>query len=286
VISFVDPKAHSIILDCTLGSGGHTKKIIEACNGTCSVVALDQDKDAIERSKKILHEYSEKVIYKNNNFVLLDTVLDELGIKGVDFCIMDVGVSKDQLMQADRGFSFLREGPLDMRMDSEQELSAYDVVNTYREDELMRIIRTYGEERFARRIAGAIVEERKKKKIETTTELANLIKRVSHSRKFSRIHPATRTFQALRIEVNKELENLEKALDKVLPFLNEGGIVCVIAFHSLEDRIVKMKFREWARENKVSLLTKKPIIPSDDEVARNPQSRSAKLRVAKRSLHE
>jgi len=286
VLQYVEQKENSVVLDCTLGSGGHTKRIIEALKGQCTVIGLDQDKEAIERCKDSLSSYTEKIVFKNKNFVLLDDVLNELSVQGIDFCIMDIGVSKNQLVQAERGFSFLREGPLDMRMNSSQDLTAYDVVNTYSEEELIRIIRTYGEERFARRIAQAIVERREEKSIETTTDLADLIKRVSRSRKFSRIHPATRTFQALRIEVNRELDNLQEALEKLLPFMNEGGVIAVITFHSLEDRIVKMTFREWGRQKEVQVLTKKPVIASEEEIARNPHSRSAKLRVAKRSLHE
>ena len=283
---FVKKKDNAVILDCTLGSGGHTKKILDTLGASVTVIGLDQDEDAIKRSKERLAGYGDAVLYRNCNFVLLDTVLSDLAVQGIDACIMDIGVSQDQLTEPERGFSFLREGPLDMRMDRSQKMSAYDVVNSYSEDSLRTIIRKYGEERYAGRIAHMIVSARREKPIETTSALAHLVKRASRSRSFSRIHPATRTFQALRIEVNKELDYLEEGLDKVLPFLNDEGIMCVISFHSLEDRIVKLRFRQWAREGQVEVLTKKPITASEEEIARNPHARSAKLRVAKRSLHE
>jgi 16S rRNA (cytosine1402-N4)-methyltransferase len=284
IISFVRTKDDPVVLDCTLGNAGHTKAISEFFGGRCTIIALDQDTEAIERSQKKLFEYTNKITFIHSNFVLLDTVLEQLGVKNIDVCLMDVGVSKNQLVQPERGFSFLHEGPLDMRMDTTQELTARDVVNTYSEDELFEIVKNYGEERFARSIVRAICTQRTKSPIETTTELADLVKRASRSKKFSRIHPATRTFQALRIAVNNELENLQLALNKIVPFLSDEGLILVISFHSLEDRIVKMTFRQWAQEKKVTVLTKKPIIASEEEVQRNPHSRSAKLRVAKRSL--
>lgn len=284
IIRFSCEKDDPVILDCTLGNGGHTKALCDAFDGRCTIVALDQDTEAIHRSKKKLFEYTNAIRFVHSNFVLLDSVLQELNISKIDICLMDVGVSKNQLMSAERGFSFLHDGPLDMRMDTTQELSARDIVNTYSEADLFEIIKKYGEERFARSIARAINERRKESPIETTTELAELVRRASRSKRFSRIHPATRTFQALRIAVNNELENLQQALHSALPYLDEDGLLFVISFHSLEDRIVKLTFRQWAQEKKATILTKKPITASEDEVHRNPHSRSAKLRIAKRSL--
>jgi len=286
ILQYVREKENPVVLDCTLGNGGHIKHIFKELKGKCKVIALDQDREAIKRSQSVLEDYKDRVTFIHSNFVLLDTVLHQHDIKHIDICLMDIGVSKNRLMQAERGFSFLREGPLDMRMDQTADLTAHDVVNNYSEDELMRIIRIYGEERFARSIAQGIVRRRAEKSIETTTELADLIKRASRSKKFSRIHPATRTFQALRIVVNNELGHLQEALYKVLPFLNDDGLIFVITFHSLEDRIVKMTFREWAREKSVTVITKKPLIASEEEIQRNPHSRSAKLRIAKRSLQK
>ena len=195
---------------------------------------------------------------------------------------MDLGVSKLQLKTPERGFSFREEAPLDMRMDPEQKLTAYDVVNRYPERKLIRIIKEYGEERFAPRIARAIVNYRKKKPIETTLELATIVEGAIPKGFYRKIHPATKTFQAIRIEVNKELDHLKEALLKVPHLLNTGGRVAVITFHSLEDRIVKHTFKHFEREGLLKVITKKPIVPSEEEIKKNPPSRSAKLRVAER----
>ncbi len=286
VASFFKEKKGGMILDCTVGSGGHTRAVIESLKGECKVLALDQDEDAIARSRENLKDYLENIRFENINFSRVDEALRNAGISKVDGCILDLGVSNNQLTDKDRGFSFRHDGPLDMRMDKNGEFNARDVVNSYSEGELYRIFRKYGEERNSRRIAKAIADARKKQPIERTSELAEIVVKANRSRRFSRVHPATRVFQAVRIEVNKELENLEIFLDKIVNFLNEDAVITVISFHSLEDRIVKLKFRDYKREGILKILTKKPIIPTEEEITENRKARSAKLRAAKRSLSE
>ena len=286
IIHHLQEKRDGVILDCTIGSGGHSREILKTFNGECTLIGLDQDPEAIERSKVNLQAYKDSVILKQINFALLDTVLDELQITNIDACIFDLGISLDQLENAERGFSFRVNGPLDMRMDRRYDVLAYDIVNRYSKDELCRIIGEYGEERKARQIAAAIVAWREKSALATTQELATIVERVYRHRHYHRIHPATKTFQALRIAVNRELENIQVALATVLRYLAPAGLVCVISFHSLEDRIVKNTFRAWAKDGHVAVLTKKPLRASEEEVTRNKRSRSAKLRIAKRSLQE
>ncbi len=286
ILSFLKEKSGGLILDATLGNAGHTKVILDKLGGSTRVIGLDQDEDAIERAKKVLDDsnYLDKVEIHKTNFVLLDTVLENKEGGLLDACLIDAGVSKNQLLTAERGFSVNNDGPLDMRMDKSSELTAKDLVNRLEAQELYTIIKKYGEERNARRISQAIVRARDTKLIETTGELAEIVTKANRSKRYTRIHPATRTFQALRIAVNNELEVLEEGIQKVLPYLKPDGLICVIAFHSLEDRIVKLQFRDWAREGLVKVLTKKPIVAGAAELERNRNARSAKLRVAKRSL--
>ncbi len=268
-----------VFLDCTLGGGGHAKRILEKVKDSY-IIGIDWDEEAIEIAEKNLKDFEGRFSIYKANFVNLDLVLKEEGVDRVDGMLFDLGMSMYQL-RSNRGFSFQRDAPLDMRMDREQKLTAYDVVNRYPERELERILREYGEERLSRRIARAIVKRREKKPIETTGELVEIIVSVYPERlRYGRIHPATRVFQAIRIEVNKELENLEVALKKTPELLNHGGRLVVISFHSLEDRIVKRFFKE--RQNLFRILTKKPITPSEDEIRMNLASRSAKLRAGER----
>ncbi|RLJ70674.1 16S rRNA (cytosine1402-N4)-methyltransferase [Hydrogenivirga caldilitoris] len=268
-----------LYVDCTLGLGGHTKRILEK-NPEAFVIGIDRDEEAIELAKETLREFEGRFAIYKADFADLDAVLEAEGIDKVDGFLFDLGVSMFQL-KSERGFSFQIEAPLDMRMDREQRLTAYRVVNEYSEKELARIIWEYGEEKLSRKIARAMVEYRKKKPIETTKELADIILSVYPERlKHGRIHPATKTFQAIRIEVNRELENLKEALEKTVDRLNKGGRLVVISFHSLEDRIVKNFFREHSQEFRI--LTKKPITPSEEEVKMNPAARSAKLRAGER----
>lgn len=266
-----------LYVDCTLGLGGHTKRILEE-NPKAFVVAIDRDEEAIELAKENLKEFEGSFVLYKANFIDLDLVLKEEGIEKVDGFLFDLGVSMLQL-KSERGFSFQRDDFLDMRMDKEQNLTAYKVVSEYPERELARILWEYGEEKLSRKIAKVIVQRRKEKPIQTTKELAELIASLYPPKlRHGRVHPATRTFQAIRMEVNKELESLKEALEKVPEFLKPGGRLVVISFHSLEDRLVKRFFRE----HDFKVLTKKPITPSEEEVKLNPASRSAKLRAGEK----
>lgn len=266
-----------VYVDCTLGMGGHTKGILQK-DPNAYVIDIDTDPYALKLAEENLKVFDGRYSLYQANFKDLDQVLKEEGIKEVDGFLFDLGVSMLQL-KSDRGFSFQRDEPLDMRMNPEDKKTAYQVVNTYSEKELARIFREYGEERYAEKIAKAIVTQRVKKTIETTAQLVQIILSVIPYR-YGKIHPATKVFQALRIEVNQELTSLEVALEKTILFLKKGGRLVVISFHSLEDRIVKNFFKKHADTFKV--LTKKPIRPTIDEVRRNPASRSAKLRAGEK----
>lgn len=284
-----------IYVDCTLGGGGHSKLILEHIQPNGKLISFDIDDDAINAASKKLSQYQNIHIVKNS-YTNIKQVLNELGIyKITGGVLFDLGASYHQLTKQERGFSFSKEAPLDMRFNQDNDFSAYDVVNTYSEDELVKIFSEYGEERFSKRIAKAIVEQRKIKKLETTTELAELIVKSTPKIK-SNIHPATRVFQAIRIEVNQELKNVKNALEDVLDLLDINAIISVISFHSLEDRLVKQFFKYHSTRchcernqmicncppPKLELVNKKPIIASDKELGENPPSRSAKLRIAKR----
>lgn len=270
-----------VYVDCTLGLGGHAKEILKQ-RKEIFLIGIDKDEEAIQIAKENLKEFEGRFVIYKADFKDFDLVLEEEGIDRVDGFLFDLGTSMLQL-KSERGFSFQIDAPLDMRMDKEQTLTAYKVVNQYPERELARIIKEYGEEKFAKRIARAIVQRRKKKPIETTGELVEVIlSAVPEPYKHGRIHPATRTFQAIRIEVNKELESLKEALYKTPDYLNPKGRLVVISFHSLEDRIVKHFMKEKEKEGVFKILTKKPITPSEEEVKENPASRSAKLRAAER----
>jgi 16S rRNA (cytosine1402-N4)-methyltransferase len=293
----LDIKENGIYVDCTLGGAGHSSEILKRLSKEGLLIGIDQDQDALNAAKKRLSEYN-NVKYVHNNFYNIDNILEELDIPKVDGILMDLGVSSYQLDEAERGFSYMKDAPLDMRMNKENNFSAFNVVNDYSQEELYRIIRDYGEERFAKRVAGFIVDRRKLKPIETTLQLVDIIKAAipAKSRRDGP-HPAKRTFQAIRIEVNGELEILNKAIEDGVKRLNKDGRMAIITFHSLEDRIVKLKFRELAdpctcpkefpmcicgKEPTVKLLSRKAIDPTNQEVEENPRSRSAKLRIVKR----
>ena len=270
-----------IIVDATIGGGGHSFLLLKEIPNI-SIIGLDKDDFALERAKKCLEKFKDRVKLFKSSFKDVDEVLKEIGINKVNGFLFDFGVSMFQLKQ-ERGFSFQRDEPLDMRMDTNQSLTAYTVVNNYPLSDLERIIKNYGEERLYKKIARAIVERRKKKKFETTKELADLIYKIYPVKlRYRRLHPATKTFQAIRIEVNNELNEINEGLKKAIKLLNKGGIIQAISFHSLEDRIVKNIFREGKKLKEVEILTKKPIIPLETEIRENPPSRSAKLRVARR----
>lgn len=286
-----------LYVDCTLGGGGHALEIVKRLRGG-KLVAIDRDGDALKAAAERLSAYRDRIIYVHNNFSELDCILDELHIEKVDGIFMDLGVSSYQLDQAERGFSYMQEARLDMRMDREATLQAYDVVNTYSEEELRRILYEYGEEKFARNIAANIVRQRAVKPIETTVELAELIKAsLPKTAREGGHHPAKRSFQAIRIEVNSELSSVALAIDAALRRLNVGGRLVVITFHSLEDRLVKQKFAAWAsgctcprefpvcvcgKKPEIRVIYKKPVTPDADELASNSRARSAKLRAAEK----
>ena len=283
-----------IYVDGTMGGGGHSLEIAKRLT-TGRLICIDQDPNAHEAAGKRLAEYKDRITFVRDNFGNIANILDSLGIEKIDGMLLDIGVSSHQLDEAERGFSYQQDAPLDMRMNPDRPFSAYDVVNGYDEDELDRVIFTYGEERWARRIAQFIVKEREAKPIETTGELVDIIKKaVPKGARKDGPHPAKRTFQAIRIEVNGELEVLQRAIDDVAARLAVGGRLCIISFHSLEDRIVKEAFRK--QENPCicppqfpvcvcgkkplgRVITRKPILPSKEELEENPRSRSAKLRV-------
>ncbi len=268
-----------VFLDCTVGLGGHAREILRR-NPDSYVIGIDLDEYALEKAQENLKEFEGRFSLYRANFRDMDEVLAEEGIEKVDGILMDLGVSMLQL-KSGRGFSFQEDAPLDMRMGREQSLTAYRVVNEYPQKELVRIFHEYGEERFSGRIAKAIVRAREKRPIETTAELVEIItSALPTPRRRGRIHPATRVFQAIRIEVNRELENLQVALEKTPSLLKRGGRLVVISFHSLEDRIVKNFFKDHRSQFRV--LTKKPLTPKEEEIERNPASRSAKLRAGER----
>lgn len=286
-----------IYIDCTLGGGSHSEGILERLSDKGLLISIDQDTDAIEYSKKRLEKFGSKWKVFKGNFENIDTIAYMAGVDKVDGILMDIGVSSKQLDDPKRGFSYRYDVKLDMRMNTEQKISAYDVVNTYSEEQLSKIIFEYGEERHARKIAKLIVEERKSSPIEKTSDLIALIKRAYPERASK--HPAKKTFQAIRIEVNRELEVLENAMSKAVELLKVGGRLAIITFHSLEDRIVKNKFKDLATAckcpkdipicvcggvKKFEIITKKPIIPIDDELKNNNRAHSSKLRILERIL--
>ena len=287
-----------IYVDCTLGGGGHSELILKRISPNGRLISFDIDDEAIRHAKERLKDYPNLTIIKSS-YTNIKAELQKLGIEKITGgVILDLGASYHQLTKAERGFSFSKEAPLDMRFDMESNFSAYDVVNTYSEDELVRIFSEYGEERFSKRIAKKIVEQRKLKKLETTIELADLIVNCTPHVKSS-IHPATRVFQAIRIEVNQELTNVKNTLNDVLDLLDFGAIISVISFHSLEDRLVKHLFKYHSQKCHcdksqmichcpppiLELVNKKPIVASEQEIRENPPSRSAKLRIARCIRH-
>ena len=288
-------KPEGVYIDGTLGGGGHSSLICGELSGKGTLIGIDRDQDAIDAAGERLKKYSPVKHFVKSNYSAVKDVIGGLGIEKIDGALLDLGVSSFQLDNPERGFSYMQDAPLDMRMDQQAGFTAYDVVNGYSEKELSQIIKKYGEERWAARIAKFIVSERRERPIEDTDKLVEVIKKaIPASARRDGPHPAKRTFQAIRIEVNDELGQLEKAVDDFVDVLAPGGRLCIITFHSLEDRIVKETFAR--RENPCTCppefpvcicgkkpdakrITRKPIVPSDEELERNPRSRSAKLRI-------
>lgn len=292
-------KPDGIYVDGTLGGGGHAFEVCSRLNEQGRFIGIDQDAAAIEAASERLRDFGEKVTIIRSNYCEMKSRLHEIGVDKVDGIVIDLGVSSYQLDTAERGFSYRVDAPLDMRMDQRQQLTAREIVNTYSEADLFRVIRDYGEDKFAKNIAKHIVIERQKAPIETTGQLNEII-RHAIPMKFQKTagHPSKRTFQAIRIELNRELDVLRESLDDMIEMLNPGGRICIITFHSLEDRIVKSAFRKnenpcicpshfpvcvCGNVSKGKVITRKPILPSEEELEYNSRSKSAKLRIFERS---
>ena len=286
-----------VYVDGTLGGGGHSYHILKALSGTGMLIGIDRDTDALKAASEKLKEFSNfKTVHDNH--ANIKNILERLELSGVDGILLDLGVSSYQLDEADRGFSYMHDAKLDMRMNREDEISAYEVVNNYSEEKLFRIFVDYGEEKFSRNIARKICQKRESKPIETTFELVDIIKSAMPSKALNeKQHPAKRVFQAIRIEVNQELEKLKQAVEDSILSLNDGGRLCIITFHSLEDKIVKHAYEEMegrctcppdfpvcvcGYKSYGKIINKKPITSSDEELEENPRARSAKLRVFER----
>ncbi len=294
-IESLNIKPDGVYVDGTLGGGGHSLEICKRLGTHGRLIGIDQDMDAIKAAGERLRDYSDKVTIVHSNYQDMDSVLRELGINGVDGIVLDLGVSSYQLDNAERGFTYREDTPLDMRMDQTQSMTARDIVNEYSEQELFRVIRDYGEDSFAKNIAKHIVRARADKPIETTGELNEIIRAAIPAKvRQNGGHPSKKTFQAIRIELNRELEVLEQSLDKMIELLNPKGRLAVITFHSLEDRIVKNIFRKnmnpcicppefpvctCGRVPTGRVITRKPILPDEDEIQNNKRSKSSKLRV-------
>jgi 16S rRNA (cytosine1402-N4)-methyltransferase len=285
-IQGLELKDGDIVFDGTFGGGGHTRAML-ASGKEIKIVATDLDTDAIYRGQELVSEYKGQLILENDNFGNISKILVSHNLVGVDKILLDLGWSSDQLEYGGRGLSFLKDEPLLMTLKKEaveSDVTAEDIVNHWAEDTIANILFGFGDEKHSRRIAKAIVDARKIKPLKTTSELVDVIsKAVPPSYRFGKIHPATRTFQALRIAVNRELEILEEVLREGWKVLNKGGRFAVISFHSLEDRIVKQFFKELLKEEGAEILTKRPIIATKEEISMNPRSRSAKLRIVEKN---
>jgi len=297
-VEFLSPRPGGVYVDVTLGLGGHTEAILKSSGYMAKVIGFDVDDESLSFSRKRLSGFTDRVVFANKNFSEIREVLESLGVDEVDGVIADLGMSSFQIEASGRGFSFLRDEPLDMRMDARLRFTAYDLVNEMDEEEISKILSTYGEEKWAKRIAREILRVRREKPIKSSIQLAdivsNAIPKEFHSQN---IHPATKTFQALRIAVNNELESLEHFLNEVVSLLKIGGRVVVISFHSLEDRLVKNTFKRLSapcvcppglprcgcgRKGVIKILTRSPLTPGVEEMLHNPRARSAKLRAGER----
>lgn len=296
IIDILNPQPGDIFVDCTLGGGGHSKAILERTLPHGYLIGIDQDLNALNAARKNLSRYKDNIIFVHSNYKNLDEIISKYSPEGINGILFDLGVSSHQLDEKERGFSYMQDAPLNMRMNQTNSFSARDLINSYSEEMLANIIKEYGEERWAKRIAQFIVQARNKKSIETTGELVEIIKAAIPARaRKDGPHPAKRTFQAIRIAVNEELDVLEQALNLAVKWLKKGGKIGVISFHSLEDRIVKERFKYLAQKcvcpseipicqcNKkalIKILTRKPVVANKEELATNPRARSAKFRAA------
>ncbi|OHA93558.1 MAG: 16S rRNA (cytosine(1402)-N(4))-methyltransferase [Candidatus Zambryskibacteria bacterium RIFCSPLOWO2_02_FULL_39_26] len=287
VIDGLALKPGDIFVDGTLGGGGHSEEVLKRFGNRVKIIGIDLDSDAVRRSEERLGQSQGDIKFIEGSFRNLNAILDSLNIKGVDKILLDLGLSSNQFEESGRGFSFQKNEPLIMSFKKdlkEADLTAKEILNTWDLENIITIIKSYGEEKFAWKIAKAIVERREVKPIETTFDLVEIIKSATpkfyHHRK---IHPTTKTFQALRITVNDEIESLKEGIRKGFERLNNGGRLAVISFHSLEDRVVKQFFKEKGTEGQAKILTKRPIIPSDEEIGQNPRSRSSKLRIIEKT---
>lgn len=281
VLDYLNLKSGDTVIDCTLGAGGHSLDILNQISPSGMLIGIDQDEDILQIAREHLRAYEDRCRLIYGNFENIDAIINDMNITGVDAILYDLGVSSFQLDNPSKGFSFSSEGPLDMRMDKNQRITAFDLVNNLSQEEISKILYRYGQERYARRIAREIVARRKRKLITSTGELAQTVQEAVPFLKYrQRIHPATRTFQAFRIAVNNELESLKVSLQKATRIMKAGARICVISFHSLEDKIVKNRFRDLSREHILTLLTKKPVRASQEEIRQNPRARSARLRAA------
>ncbi|MEK7061791.1 MAG: 16S rRNA (cytosine(1402)-N(4))-methyltransferase RsmH [Patescibacteria group bacterium] len=281
VLEYLDPKPNENFIDCTVGQGGHTNLILEKNKPSGKVLGIDLDPDQIKNCRLSIQD--ERLVLVNGSYINIKEIIEQMKFGPINGILLDLGYSSWQLEKSGKGFSFQKDEPLDMRYDEKQSLTAKIIVNEYSKVEIERILREYGEEKSAKQIAQKIVEERETKKIESTLELVQIIKQAIHSRhSYSKIHYATRTFQALRIAVNDELNNLTKILPDIISILSSGGRIVIISFHSLEDRIVKFFFKDKEKEGSIKILTKKPLTAESNELKVNPRSRSAKLRAFKK----
>ena len=282
VMRYLQPERGGLFVDCTLGLGGHARAMLEG--GATRVIGIDRDDDALQHARSVLAPWAEKLDLVHSDYRAIDAVLESRHVAEIDGALADLGVSSMQFDEAGRGFSFQRDEPLDMRMDRSAGETAADLISRSDEEEIANAIYAFGEERFSRRIARAIVNARRQSPIDTTGKLAAIVRRAIPVRGYQRIDPATRTFQALRIWVNRELDGLDAFIGAAARRLRIGARLVVITFHSLEDRIVKHTFRalEKSADAALKILTKKPLVPSDSEIATNPRARSAKLRAAER----
>jgi 16S rRNA (cytosine1402-N4)-methyltransferase len=289
VLEWLRPRASGCYLDVTVGEGGHAEAILEASSPTGRLIGFDRDPTVLAVTRERLAGYGPRCLLSHGDYREMGDQLSHLGIEAVDGILIDLGLSSYQLDRPERGFSFRADGPLDMRFDPSQGMTAAELVARCSEVELCRWLQEYGEERWARRIAGAVVRRREREPLLTTQQLASVIgQAVPPAARYGRIHPATRTFQALRIVVNRELDDLGEALDRLVALLAPGGRLCVLTYHSLEDRVVKHRFRALAAASRdgedapLTVLTRKPLRPKPEEIEANPRSRSAKLRVIER----